>query len=100
VTSAFCFPVPLPTAPVSLRSMCHDSVAPALFLSSKTKRALALLMASLRLVSLESELAMASKIVEEGNAPARQAISKSSMVVIAGSKTGNRRTAAYCPREA
>ena len=37
---------PLPTLPVSLRSMCHDSVSPDAFLSVKAKMALPFLMAS------------------------------------------------------
>jgi hypothetical protein len=69
VTAAF-FPsgaAPLPTVPVSLRSMYHDSCAPALFLRVKAKIALPCLMASLRSASEdERERAISSKAVEEG----------------------------------
>lgn len=39
---------PLPTVPVSLRSMCQDSVLPSLFLMVNAKTALPFLMASFR----------------------------------------------------
>lgn len=58
---------PWPTVPVSLRSMYHDSCAPALFLRVKAKMALPCLMASLRSASEEErERAISSKAAEEG----------------------------------
>lgn len=69
VTEAFLGGAPLPTSPVSFRSMYQDSVAPDAFLRSKAKIALPFLMASLRPASsFLSEDAMASKAAEEGKA--------------------------------
>ena len=57
---------PLPTVPLSLRSMYHDSSLPA-FLSVKEKMAPPFLMASLRSASEEErERAISSKAAEEG----------------------------------
>lgn len=65
-------PGPLPTLPVSLRSMCHCSVSPAGFLSWKAKMALAWLMASLRSSSLALSVSlMTSKAAEDGNLSVR-----------------------------
>jgi hypothetical protein len=59
---------PLPTVPLSLRSMYHESVLPALFLSVKAKMAPPFLMASLRSASEEErERAISSKAAEAGN---------------------------------
>jgi len=60
---------PLPTVPVSLRSMYHDSVSEALFFSVKAKIAPPFLMASLRSAS-EPEMAreISSKAAEAGKA--------------------------------
>lgn len=67
-------PRPLPTLPVSLRSMCHDSVSPPAFLRVKAKVALAWEMASLRSSSLELSVSlMTSKAAEAGNLSAGEA---------------------------
>jgi hypothetical protein len=69
VTEAFFGGAPLPTSPLSFKSMYQDSVAPDAFLSSKANMALPFLMASLRPASsLLSDEAMASKATEEGKA--------------------------------
>lgn len=64
--------MPLPTAPLSLRSMCQLSSLPALFLRVKAKTALACLMALLRSASSPWRTAlMASNAAEEGNSSGR-----------------------------
>ena len=63
---------PLPTVPLSLRSMYHESVLPALFLRVKAKMAPPFLMASLRSASEEErERAISSKAAEAGNSSGR-----------------------------
>jgi hypothetical protein len=58
---------PLPTVPVSLRSMYQESVSPAVFLSVKAKMAPPFLMASLRSASeAEREREISSKAAEAG----------------------------------
>lgn len=60
---------PLPTTPVSLRSMCQLSCAPSGFLSVKAKMAPPCFIASLRSVSDEErDEEMRSKAAEEGKA--------------------------------
>jgi hypothetical protein len=69
VTLAFFGGSPLPTSPFSLRSMYHDSVAPALFFSVKAKMAPPFLMASWRPASsFLREVWIASKAADEGKA--------------------------------
>jgi hypothetical protein len=72
VTAAF-FPsgaTPLPTVPVSFKSMYHDSCSPALFLRVKAKIAPPVLMASARSEAEEErERDISSKAAEEGKAP-------------------------------
>jgi hypothetical protein len=61
--------VPLPTVPVSFRSMNHESVSPEVFLSVKAKMTPPFLMAScLSAGELERDWEMASKAAEEGKA--------------------------------
>jgi len=60
-------PRPLPTTPLSFRSMCQLSVSPAAFLRVKAKTALPCLMASFLSASLLSASLMASKAADEGN---------------------------------
>jgi hypothetical protein len=58
---------PFPTVPVSLRSMCHFSTAPAGPFSSKAKMLPPFLMASFRSASLEERDAeITSNAAEEG----------------------------------
>lgn len=69
VVVAFLGGAPLPTVPVSLRSIHHDSVSLALFLSSKPKMVPTFLMASARSEGDDArEALMASKATEEGKA--------------------------------
>jgi hypothetical protein len=66
---------PLPTVPVSLRSMYHESVSPEAFLSVKAKMAPPFLMASLRSASEEErEREISSKAAEEGWASRRERV--------------------------
>jgi hypothetical protein len=58
---------PLPTVPVSFKSMYHESVSPEVFLSVKAKIAPPFLMASLRSASeAEREREISSKAAEAG----------------------------------
>ena len=59
---------PLPTVPVSFRSMCQLSCSPCSFFSVKAKMAPPFWMASLRSASLERADAIASKAADEGQA--------------------------------
>ena len=71
VTVAFLGGAPLPTVPLSFRSMYHDSVAPAPFFSVKANTAPPFAIASFRPASSAfRDCAIASKAADEGKASA------------------------------